>query len=213
MREATSNGTADFVAVRPRKASPRRPATNRKAKAGRLRLLIGKARPRAGALLVWSAFAIIMGCIVLNATAFQKGHHPAPLFGPAAPARASAGLPPPRSVVDNAASTVAEPVGADPAHQAVASTAPDTQPGPVVARSDGIGQILRGQGKVTPAHTDQTASTETGQLRGAARVRPGQRRSADRTGGLPQARTGDRDRLTAMIGAASRPHGAPPPAN
>lgn len=93
MREATLGGVSALDA-RPSKATgkPRSPGAGRRGNTLSPRLRRVRAHI---ALIVGSAgFSAIMIGIILNATVMQKEHHPAPLFGAAAPPVHVAAAPP-----------------------------------------------------------------------------------------------------------------------
>ncbi len=197
MREATLDRAGDLNGVRPAKAAgpsrktraPRKPVPG----AGRSRAGL---RGRALATAASAVFAALMCGIVLNATVFQKGHHPAPLFGSAAePARLPAAVraaPQPPPVVQAAAPAQPEvvpgPLALHPA-QAASVAAKPAGPAPAV-RSP---QAAKTPSVARPDHGRSEGSST------AARTRPGQP-SAARTASTAQA---DRNRLAAMMGAAA----------
>ncbi len=87
MREATLSGLSTLDAVRPRKAGPSGAKTKPKTGARSVLATVRRLRSRATLVVASAGFTAIMVGIVCNAVLFQKGHHPAPLFGSAPPPR------------------------------------------------------------------------------------------------------------------------------
>jgi hypothetical protein len=150
LRDAAITRASDLDEVRPRRTGASGSAKRPKArKAGSLAALMRRLRSRAIMVIATSCFCAIMVGIVLNATVFQKGHHPAPLVRPAAvaasvpqpPVRPQAALvpvpPPPAPVAPEAVpqEPLAPPVHAHPAPPKHAASI-------AVHKSDAIAQLI-----------------------------------------------------------------------
>lgn len=139
--------------------------------------------------VLWPAFAALMGGIVLNATAFQSGHHPAPLVAtvpePAAP-RQQAAL----------AGNAPAPVERAPAQPDPVATVPAGPATPPAARPEAQ----------PPAAARRPAPADAKPARAATlrpHPRPGQPPApANLAGSGP--RPAERQRLAAMMAAANR---------
>jgi hypothetical protein len=171
---------SDLGAVRPRKTPAKRTKSVRPGKPGMFRTMLRRIRMPALTGIVSAGFAAIMVGIVLNAMVFQKGRHPAPLFGAALVDGAMARPAPPPPVRLQAAAPAQPQVGADPADAEPApAPAPVAHPAhaqpaahaaaPVHAKPvDRIAQLLNGSA-VAPEH-----SAKAGVPKVATKVRPGQ---------------------------------------
>ncbi len=134
--------------------------------------------------VLWPGFAALMAVIVLNATAFQTGHHPAPLV----PVASEPAVPAPQSRV--ALDDDAQPAAAPRAPAAPAAAV--VEPAPVPPRPDGIAQVLRPAARQAAAHEAKPARERL--AKAAEQPKPG--------ASAPKAL--DRQRLAAMMGAASK---------
>lgn len=155
--------------------------------------------------VLWSAFAALMGGIVINATALQKGRHPAPLVNIPDPTPTASIAPPPRQppVADEAPAPA-------PVQQA---EAPAPQPVPA-----GVPAPARDGGTRQPAqrpsgHAGSGAEAKRAGTTAEAKLGPGQIRTAGKGEAKLHPRPTDRARLAAMITAASKGHGSATVAN
>ncbi len=190
MRDIAVHRDLDGVAPRPTKAPGKRPSRSR----GLPRFKHWSAVRRYGSrALLWSSFAALMGVIVVNATALQKGHHPAPLImlPEPSPVAAAVPAPAPRVAADGEQDAPAqEPAGVEPAP---VPDAPSTRPAPPVpGRRDGIAQMLKG-----------ATSAPAAKLAAVARPRPTETRTVPKSAATVHPAAADRNRLAAMMGAVA----------
>ncbi|UDL94862.1 hypothetical protein LGH83_00835 [Lichenihabitans sp. PAMC28606] len=196
MREATMS---DLGAARPRKASGKGGTSARASKASSFRSKLRRIRPQAITGIASAGFAAIMVGIVLNAVVFQKGRHPAPLFG-SVPAVASAPhptiLPPVRVQAAAPQQNLADPpvsnAAAPSPHPVPASVRPALAP--AAKPKDGIAQFLREKPQADPhatASIPRSALIQPGAAKPAVtgklaethkpKMRPGQHNPAVKT--------------------------------
>lgn len=189
MREATLGGVSALDARPSRGAAKARPSgASRTSKTPSPRLRRVRAHL---ALIVGSAgFSAIMIGIILNATVMQKEHHPAPLFGGAAPpvhlavapaAPSDTGLVPPlsRPAAPVAAAAPVLPVAAAPL-QPLAKAASRNPPAPVALHApkpaDGIARFLAGGNAssraVAAVHRPARSVSTQPKAAAAAKLRP-----------------------------------------
>lgn len=145
LREASLGGVS-ALDLRPGKTAgkPRAPGASRGGKGPNLRLRRIRAHL---ALIVGSAgFSAMMIGIILNATVMQKEHHPAPLFGAAAPPVRLAAAPPAAAPRDLDPSPVPAPAVLPPLVTAAPPQVAAT-PSPSVARAAPRTQV---QGAAAP---------------------------------------------------------------
>lgn len=183
MREITAQSRADLGKVRPRKAQRKREGLFKRV----LRFRHwGAVRRYATRAVLWPGFAALMIGVVVNATSFQKGRHPAPLINvPELAPMASTPAPVRTAAVDDA------PVASTPVQPRL-----EAAPTAAAAPADGVDPSAR----ATPR------DAEAGHTRPAtAKVRPGQPHApakvVEATG---RAKPADRERLAAMMGAAGK---------
>ena len=193
MRDASLNNAGGLDGVRPGKAAApaRRGRAPLKSAAGAARSKARVLRGRALATVASSAFAALMCGIVLNATVFQKGHHPAPLFGPAAE-----GAPPPP-----AARAAVPP---QPLVRTVGTDAPATAPADLHPLPAAPAAAVKPSVPATAARPDrETVAHERAESPpAAARAKPGLPAATGGKVASSSTRT-DRNRLAAMMAAAA----------
>lgn len=193
---------ADLGDVRPRK-----PQRKRRSLLPRLpRFKHWRAVRRYGTRAVlWSAFAALMGGIVINATALQKGRHPAPLVNIPDPTPTASIAPPPRQP------PVADEAPAPAPMQRAEAPAPQPVPAavPAPARDGGARQMVQRP----PGHAESGAGAKRAGAIFAAKPGPGQVRAEIKGEAKLHPRPTDRARLAAMITAAGKGHGPTAVAN
>ena len=128
------------MAGRPGRTLPQPAAPARKGKAAPARksarpTVLGRVFARPGVIVAGASFAAVMTGIVANALILQKGHHPSPLFSPAAtetaqPAPVPLPPPAPRQVLEQPAAPAEAPAPAPaaPVEDVPAAPAPTARP-------------------------------------------------------------------------------------
>ena len=111
--------------------------------------------------LTVGVFSVALVGIVANAMVFQRGRHPAPLFGlghsvegAPDPAQQAAASPPPAPVPVEPTGTIAPPAAPVPAAPPAAAAAPASAPRHAAAkrREDGIGGLIKAVAPSAAAH-------------------------------------------------------------